>query len=230
MIQSVIIVGHGESLHYKRYGHIIDRFSRIVRFAYFPEWRSDVDYGKRMDILMTSTRDHGDAINMWWENPDRQMPSELWLFFRPWERTDEEVKKKMSRLSMFNTVLCTEPDKWFARFPEYFGEELDKVDFERKPRMTRGGAAFITAVEKFKPEKVVLAGFDNVFLGTNSDFIDHYHKPPKEVSDMIHRYDAERWMIETCAKENNVEIQWGIADELDEMYEDSLLEREGVLR
>ena len=153
----VIIVGHGASLAGQGRGEEIDSFPVVIRLRFGGKKTEDnsipnpKDCGTKKTILAANAQSHK-IIKETEIHPD----GETWLFSRPGDISEDYKKQIFYNFVMFNPVICTESDKWLKRYDEMGAKGFDG----HKPIPGNGTIVTLIAMERLKPKKIYLAGFD----------------------------------------------------------------------
>lgn len=158
----LVSVAHGPSLKGKGLGRKIDRFDTVVRIAGV-QGQTPEDHGTRTDYSCSCLPYISDFII------DGIKAKEYWLFSRPGVFTEERMEQIRNRMGKLPFICCVdEVDRW----NQYFVSLGPRVRPDQRGQViSRGLAAVIIAAERLRPERIVMAGYDNLWAGTNDNYI-----------------------------------------------------------
>lgn len=141
----VAIVGHGPSLKGAGFGPKIDACDKVVRLKGSHKVLWTDDFGSRVDALCASTEIMGTFFKMdapeYWAYPKRG-------YFN--KATAVSVITKLQQPLMIPLGFI---NTWNSRFRQMGAKH---------PNVSTGMAAILIAIHRWKPEEVVLAGFDTM--------------------------------------------------------------------
>lgn len=202
---TVVIIGNGPSIKGSQHAETIDSYDTVIRFA--GRKGQDVnDYGIKTTFIMTSQRSHSDIIN------DGVVPETgSWIICRP---NALDVMRAYylthERLSGYNAFICRETWPWLYRYRDLGATGY--IDPRQGipgmiPHFTQGTAAIIAACHRINPQRIDLAGFDNVVAGRSAGYMDvrgivEGEAPRKSGHDI----ETEHQLLGEIAKYYQVEI------------------------
>jgi len=183
----IVIVGHGPSMKGSKLGKVIDSYDcPIVRFNGFMHGCGVEDRGERVDYLCTTTYQFRRFTN------DGVIPNiEVWVF-----NSNDYFKY----VDLYDGPLYkADLEKWLEVYRELRSRKtLNKF--------CRGMAAIIIAVERLNVKKMLLFGFDNLWLGQSENFQTLGSSRFKGVYTTKHDYAASRKIIDIIIRDYNVDI------------------------
>ena len=142
----VVIVGHGMSLKGARLGPEIDDCDRVVRLKNCHMLLAEPhDYGRRTDVMCSST----EVL----PTLEKVKAAEYWGYPKKGsynKACTNRLQRMTGRAPYVPLDLC---NLWNCFFLELGGKH---------PNVSTGMAALIIALDRFKPETALLAGFDKV--------------------------------------------------------------------
>ncbi len=165
--KNIVVVGHGPSLVGKGLGPKIDSFDIVVRIS-GTDNQTPEDYGTRSDFTCTCHSYTADVLIDDMKNgvvADYQ----AWVFSRP-TILESKIEECGIRLQGYQYDYCN----YITNDWEYKFQELDPHGSkfrDRFPLISRGLAGILIAVHKFRPESVTLAGMDNLWEGTDENYL-----------------------------------------------------------
>jgi len=191
----IIIAGHGPSMEGSGLGEVIDSYDcPIVRFNGFTDTCSAVDRGNRVDYLCTTTLQFPRFL------AHRVFPTrEVWVY---------NTNNVLSHVNKYNRgpLYLTNLTGWLEI---YRGLRARKT----ANKFCKGLAAIIIAAMRLGVSKMVLFGFDNLWLGKSDNFRTLGTSKFKGVYTTKHDYAAQRKMIDMVADCYNVDISHWSANE-----------------
>ena len=186
---NVCVCGHGPSLKGAGLGPAIDTHDKVVRLKSSQTVMWTNDFGSKVDALCSSTEIMGTFFKMeaseYWgypKNGDFDVKKFINMFLRL-------QKPVMIPLSFINT--------WNARFRQMGA---------RHNNVSTGMAAILIAIHRWKPDKIVLAGFDTL-LNPAIEFSRH-NEIPRSGSGPYPSHDwiKENELLEVLRDTYNMEI------------------------
>ena len=143
---NVCIVGHGESLKRAVVGWKIDACDKVVRLKNCHLLLAEPHlYGKRTDALCTSTETL--------YNLPKLKAGEYWGYPKHGEFSASRVAQAERNLGKKIHIPLELCNLWNCAFLELGGQH---------PNVSTGTAAVIIALDRYRPQTLYLAGFDNV--------------------------------------------------------------------
>lgn len=141
----MVIVGHGPSLKGAGLGARIDECGKVVRLKNcYTLLAEPNDYGKRTDVMCSST----EVMT----NMHRVKAGEYWGYPKKGDYNRARIENFTRRVKG-NVFVADITNLWNAFFLELGGKH---------PNVSTGMAALIIALDRLKPEKAYIAGFDKV--------------------------------------------------------------------
>lgn len=190
-MDEICLVGHGQSMEGSNRGEKIDQYPVVrMKKCYLLMERAPQDYGKRTDFAGGTTASIREVIQNY---PDVK---EYWAYIKS-KYPDQGHKSdqiKPGKVRGKPLVIPSELHfKWLDRYYEFRGtDEL---------RYSTGTGLILIALDRYHPEKVILAGFDSVGDPENSTHqsvdwhptlkrkkYDWEHDPP-------HDFEAEHYFL-----------------------------------
>ena len=189
-VSDVIVVGNGPSLQKAGKGALIDSHEPVIRLKKYDHFYKPGDYGTKCDYIAASA----ETARIMLSNPHK--PKEYWIYpkcFGTWSE---------ARLGCFESYVVigeyTEPwNEVFRQMVNYIGAGPKGRNF------SIGLAAAITAMERFKPEELWLAGFDTV-LHPEVPYVSMYN--PHTRADVHHLWEYENKLLYQVAEKNGTKL------------------------
>ena len=186
---SVIIVGHGPSLIGAGLGSRIDSYPIVVRMKHCMKLlENQKDFGKRTDYMCSSTEV---MVNM--------LPvkaKEYWCYPKR-GRWNKSLEEQMKVPYVIPLELCEKWNVWFRSQKTSREHEI--------PNYSTGMAAIIIALDRLKPNKLILAGFDSMLnpkVPYTSTLSDRSYK-----NQIGHDWEIENRMLKLLSEEYHCEIK-----------------------
>ena len=194
-------MGHGPSLLEKRAGSLIDSFDVVVRQKRCQETLKYPEiYGTRKDVVCGS----------WTIAPELPQvgAGEVWVFMdsRHEGVSDEAVREAERRIPCrIDRSLCSTWNRLYRlrRTPYDRPKGMQEFDPLGHPHLSAGFHTLLYACHFLKPERVTLAGFDNIETGR---FTWSITRGPDWGRYPDHRWDIEHEMLKDVADEFSVDI------------------------
>lgn len=148
LVDEVIVIGHGPSPTDRGWGERIDRADCVVRM-FDCGWQKPADYGVRYDVGVLTMRKRQ---AQWFGREATLRPTEWWAYDQDGHGYTVETEEPQTLLSV----------------PEALSEarRLGGMGTAGFLTLTRGTAAACFAASQWRPERLVLVGFDEVRAGT----------------------------------------------------------------
>lgn len=190
---SVLIVGHGPSLIGANLGSRIDSFPTVVRLKHCQKLLTNQrDFGKRVDYMCSSTEVMLGMLGL--------KPKEYWCYPKRgrWNKEVElQMKLKADAPYVIPLDLCEKWNVWFRSQKTMREHEI--------PNYSTGMAAIIIALDRLRPNKLILAGFDSLLnpkIPYTSTLSDRSYK-----NQIGHDWEIENRMLTLLSEEFNCEIK-----------------------
>jgi len=186
---TVCIVGHGPSLIGASLGSKIDSYPTIVRMKHcFKLLMNQRDFGKRTDYMCSSTEVMPNMLPV--------KAKEYWCYPKRgrWNKALELQMKHVPYIIPLE--LCEKWNVWFRN------QKSERGDI---PNYSTGMAAIIITMDRLRPKKIVLAGFDSLLnpeIPYTSTLSDRSY-----LNQIGHDWKIENRMLDLLSKEYNCEVQ-----------------------
>lgn len=141
----VCVVGHGPSLKGKKLGRIIDSHDKVVRLKGSSSVHGSEDYGIKCNALCSSTEIMGVFR--------RQNAEEYWAYPKKGEFSHPVAIKVITEIEKPVMIPLLFSNYWNHRFREMGACH---------PNVSTGMAAILFSIHRWKPEEIILAGFDTL--------------------------------------------------------------------
>lgn len=214
-MESIIIIGNGPSLEGKGLGQYIDSYDTIIRVGSYLNIQNEKDYGNRTTyhfIYVQCARFIKYNVEHPWrtERGSCEIPVETWMGWgmgtsneKPYD--DSYIQIFKDRFPDYNVILIVDFIRKIKNEYEKYKPEFSKI--------SEGTGATLYAIDTLKPSIIKMIGFDNIFKGTNKNYMGSYerqlHESPITVE---HDLGKERQFIMDYAREHNVNIIWEVVE------------------
>ena len=179
-------MGHGPSLKGLRLGLLIDAHERVCRLKQGFRRREEnpEDYGRKMNFICSSLK----TWNGYW----KVKYDEYWgyVMYPGPEKKLKEIREhygstriRIELRDVQNWLKAYESMADIADPPRPMSREGDE------PWFSTGMGAIVIACAGYRPERLVLAGFDNVLSGERDGF-------KSVLRDSTHKYPPHAWNVE----------------------------------
>jgi len=174
---NVCIVGHAPSLKGMGLGRDIDSHDKVVRLKGSQSVMWTNDFGSKADALCSSTEIMGTFLKM--------AAEEYWGYPKKGFFNEQNAINVIKKLQMPVMIPLSFINTWNARFRQMGAHH---------PNVSTGMGAILCAIHRWKPDKIVLAGFDTL-LDPTVEFTRHADIPRSGVG----KFPDHDW-----AKENEL--------------------------
>ena len=191
---AVVIVGHGLSPKGKGWGSRIDE--HIVVRMKDPRWQGEFDYGVRLDYLSAST----EIMNCMWL--DKRTPKEYWAMPKKgfWDKAAEQMFREKTR-GRANLLILEEPFyTWNKKYLEMRPDPNAEKGFRN---FSLGTFTILTVLDRLKPDKVLLVGFDNLL----EPGLWEYHKADRGQWITLHDWETENKLLPLFSEHYGIPIE-----------------------
>lgn len=170
----VCVVGHGPSMKGKKLGKKIDSYDKVVRLKGSSSVFGSEDYGMKCNALCASTEVMGVFR--------RQPADEYWAYPKKGEFSHPVAMKVITEIEKPVMIPLLFSNHWNQRFRMMGADH---------PNVSTGMAAILFAILRWRPEEIVLAGFDTL---VNPDIrFDRNHDIPRTG---VGAYPNHDWKLE----------------------------------
>ena len=186
----ICIVGHGPSLKGAGLGKQIDSHDKVVRLkgSHTVLWTND--YGSRTDALCASTEIMGVFF--------KQEAEEYWAYPK---NGDYDRRTAIMALEKLQKPIMI-PLKFVNHWNTYFRQMGAK-----HPNVSTGMGAVLIAIHRWRPEKIVLAGFDTL-MNPETEFSRHDSIPRSGFGPYPnHDWEKENKLIPILEQTYNLKIE-----------------------
>ena len=186
---NVCVVGHGPSLKGAGLGPTIDSYDKVVRLKSSQTVLWTNDFGSKADALCSSTEIMGTFFKM--------HAGEYWGYPKNGVFDERIAMKTIKTLQQPIMIPLGFINTWNARF-----RQMGSIH----PNVSTGMAAILISIHRWKPDKIVLAGFDTL-LNPAIEFSRH-NEIPRSGSGPYPSHDwiKENELLEVLRDTYNMEI------------------------
>lgn len=186
----ICIVGHGPSLKNANLGEKIDSLDKVVRLKGSSGVLWTNDFGGRTDALCASTEIMGVFF--------KQEAQEYWAYPK---NGDYDRRTAIMAIEKLQTPVMI-PLKFINHWNQYF-----RQTGAGHPNVSTGMGAILIAIHRWKPEKIVLAGFDTL-LHPTKEFTRHSDIPRSGFGPYPnHDWGAENALLRVLEKTYSLKIE-----------------------
>jgi hypothetical protein len=187
----VVIVGHGPSLKGAHKGPLINEKAPVIRLKKYDHFYKSEDYGDLCDYIVASA----ETAKIMLSNPHK--PKEYWVYPKCFGKCDEDRVRSYLGDPVFI-------GKWTEPWNEEFRRMVNYIGAGPKGRnVSIGLAAAITAIERFNPDELWMAGCDTL-LNPNIPYESLYN--PHTRADEAHLWESENRLLHIVAERHGTKI------------------------
>lgn len=186
----ICIVGHGPSLAGQGRGRDIDSYDRVVRLKGSNTVLDTDDFGRKVSALCASTEIMGTFFKMdapvYWAYPKKGFYNEKSFLL---------IMEKLGKPVVLPLSVCNHWNNYFR--------QMDACH----PNVSTGMAAIIIAIDQWRPEEIVLAGFDTL-MDPTIEFSKHPKIPRSGAGPFPnHDWEKENELLEILSNLYKVSIK-----------------------